>query len=87
MIRLACAKIEVLVPAPIVINDYAKNEGLVVIWDLPQDFVVKSRFQISDTIAGTLTTLRGSIKHNFAEPVNVLLCPKKRSCSCHAATS
>lgn len=62
-----------------VINDYAKNEGLVVIWDLPQDFVVKSRFQISDTIAGTLTTLRGSIKHNFAEPVNVLLCPKKRS--------
>jgi hypothetical protein len=62
-----------------VINDYAKNEGLVVIWDLPQDFVVKSGFQISDTIAGTLKILRGSIKHNFAEPINVLLCPEKRS--------
>lgn len=62
-----------------VINDYAQNEGLVVIWDLPQDFVVKSGFQISDTIAGTLKTLRGSIKHNFAEPIHVLLCPEKRS--------
>jgi hypothetical protein len=62
-----------------VINDYAKNEGLVVIWDLPQDFVVKSGFQINDTIAGTLKILRGSIKHNFAEPINVLLCPEKRS--------
>ena len=62
-----------------VINDYAKNEGLVVIWDLPQDFVVKSGFQINDTIAGTLKILRGSIKHNFSEPINVLLCPEKRS--------
>ena len=49
------------------------------LWDLPQDFVVKSGFQINDTIAGTLKILRGSIKHNFAEPINVLLCPEKRS--------
>ena len=62
-----------------VINDYAKNQGLVVIWDLPQDFVVKSGFQISDTIAGSLKILRGSIKHNFSEPIHVLLCPEKRS--------
>lgn len=62
-----------------VINDYAKKEGLVVIWDLPQDFVVKSSFQVRDTIAGTLKVLRSSIKHNFMEPINIMQCDQKRT--------
>ena len=62
-----------------VIADYAQKERVVVLWDLPQDFVVKSGFQVHNTLTGTLETLRSAIKHNFVEPIHILQCPQRRA--------
>lgn len=62
-----------------VITQYAQREGMQVIWELDQDFVVKNHFQMDDTIVGSLHTLAKAIDGNFEGEVRSFFCPKQRS--------
>lgn len=61
------------------ISAYAQQEGMQVIWDLDQDFVIKDQFQMDNTIAGSLAKIATAIDSNFEGDVKAYLCPRQRS--------
>ncbi len=61
------------------ITSYAQEEGMQVIWELDQDFIVKSQFQMDDTIVGSLYKISRAVNANFNGEVNAYVCPKQRS--------
>lgn len=61
------------------ITAYAEREGMQVIWELDQDFIVKSQFQMDDTIVGSLYKLSKAIDSSFSGEVMAYVCPKQRS--------
>ncbi|NVK54920.1 MAG: TcpQ domain-containing protein [Alteromonadaceae bacterium] len=61
------------------ISAYAEQEGMQVIWNLKQDFVIKHQFQMDDTVAGSLATIASAIDSNFEGKVATFVCPKQRS--------
>lgn len=61
------------------ISSYAQQEGMQVIWDLDQDFVIKDQFQMDNTVAGSLAKIASAIDSNFAGDVKAYLCPQQRS--------
>lgn len=61
------------------ISQYAQQEGMQVVWDLDEDFVVKHQFQTEDTILGSLADIATAIDSNFNGTVQGYFCPKQRS--------
>lgn len=61
------------------ITEYAQAEGMQVFWELDQDFIVKSHFQMDDTITGSLHQLARAIDSNFDGEVLTYFCPKHRT--------
>ena len=61
------------------ISSYAEQEGMQVIWDLNQDFVIKHQFQMDNTVAGSLAKIASAIDSNFEGKVATFMCPKQRS--------
>ncbi len=61
------------------ISNYAQQEGMQVIWDLEQDFVIKHQFQVDSTISGSLVKIASAINSNFEGEVEAYLCPRQRS--------
>ncbi|MEW9799685.1 toxin co-regulated pilus biosynthesis Q family protein [Alteromonas sp. CYL-A6] len=61
------------------ITQYAQQEGMQVIWDLDQDFVIKHQFQMDNTISGSLAKIASAINSNFEGEVKAYLCPGQRS--------
>ncbi|WP_340678506.1 toxin co-regulated pilus biosynthesis Q family protein [Paraglaciecola sp.] len=61
------------------ITDYAQAEGMQVIWELDQDFIVKHQFQMDNTIIGSLRIIANAIDSNFDGKVKAYVCPKQRS--------
>lgn len=61
------------------ISSYAEQEGMQVIWDLDQDFVIKYHFQIDNTIVGSLSDIASAIDSNFESGVGTYVCPQQRS--------
>jgi hypothetical protein len=61
------------------ISSFAEQEGMQVIWDLDQDFVIKHHFQVNNTVAGALSDIATAIDSNFAGEVKTYLCPEQRS--------
>lgn len=61
------------------ISQYAQKEGMRVIWDLDQDFVIKHQFQMDSTISGSLASIANAIDSNFEGQVQAYLCPRQRS--------
>ncbi|GGW87126.1 TcpQ domain-containing protein [Alteromonas halophila] len=61
------------------ISQYAQQEGMQVIWDLDQDFVIKHQFQMDSTISGSLASIATAIDSNFEGQVRAYLCPQQRS--------
>ena len=61
------------------ISSYAEQEGMHVIWDLNQDFVIKHQFQMDNTVAGSLAKIASAIDSNFEGKVATFVCPKQRS--------
>ncbi|GAB3030682.1 TcpQ domain-containing protein [Bowmanella dokdonensis] len=62
-----------------IITNYAQSEGMQVIWELNQDFVVKNNFQVEDTVIGTMNKIARAIDSNFAGTVEGFFCPRQRS--------
>jgi hypothetical protein len=62
-----------------VITDYAELEGMQVIWELDQDFIIKETFQLDDSILGSLRMIANAIDANFDGEVKAYMCPKQRS--------
>ena len=62
-----------------VISQYAQAEGMQVIWNLEQDFVIKYQFQLENTVAGSLANIANAIDSNFEGKVRVYMCPNQRS--------
>jgi hypothetical protein len=58
---------------------YAEQEGVQLIWDLNQDFIIRHRFLSKNSLLGTLDELAGAIDANFVPQVNVYFCHKKRT--------
>ncbi len=58
---------------------YAEQEGVQLIWDLDQDFIIRHRFLSQNSLLGTLDELAGAIDANFIPQVNVYFCHKKRT--------
>jgi hypothetical protein len=58
---------------------YVEEEGLTLIWDLNQDFIIRHRFQSYNTLSGTMDEIRGAVDSNFPERVLVFLCHRKRA--------
>ncbi|NMH59082.1 toxin co-regulated pilus biosynthesis Q family protein [Alteromonas ponticola] len=61
------------------ISTYAELEGMQVIWDLDQDFVIKHHFQVDGTIVKALSEIATAIDSNFAGQVKTYICPNQRS--------
>lgn len=61
------------------ISAFAQQEGMQVIWNLDQDFVIKDQFQMDNTIAGSLAKIATAIDSNFVGDVKAYLCPRQRS--------
>ena len=61
------------------ISQYAQAEGMQVIWNLEQDFVIKYQFQLENTVAGSLTQIARAIDSNFERPIKTYLCAEQRS--------
>lgn len=61
------------------ITDYAQSEGMQVIWELDQDFIVKHPFQLDDSILGSLKMIATAIDANFDGEVKAYMCPRQRS--------
>ncbi|MDF2180039.1 toxin co-regulated pilus biosynthesis Q family protein [Aliiglaciecola sp. CAU 1673] len=61
------------------VAEYAQREGMQLIWELDQDFVVKSNFQVEDTIVGTVNQVARAIDSNFNGTVEAFFCPKQRT--------
>lgn len=69
------------------ITDYAQSEGMQVIWELDQDFIVKHPFQLDDSILGSLKIIANAIDANFDGEVKAYMCPRQRSLVITATTS
>lgn len=61
------------------ITRYAEQEGMQVIWDLDQDFVIKYQFQMNNTIVGSLSDIAKAVNANFEDGVGTYVCPQQRS--------
>lgn len=61
------------------ITNYAQAEGMQVIWELDQDFIVKHPFQLDDSILGSLKMIAKTIDANFDGEVKAYVCPHQRS--------
>lgn len=61
------------------ITNFAQKEGMQVIWELDQDFIVKDHFQMDDTIVGSLRKIARTVDSNFHGQVRAYVCPKNRS--------
>jgi hypothetical protein len=61
------------------ITNYAQSEGMQVIWELDQDFIVKHPFQLDDSILGSLKMIAKTIDANFDGEVKAYMCPRQRS--------
>jgi hypothetical protein len=61
------------------ISQYAQAEGMQLIWNLPQDFVIKHQFQLDNTVAGSLASIASSINSSFEGEVMAYLCAGQRS--------
>jgi hypothetical protein len=61
------------------ITDYAQSEGMQLIWELDQDFIVKHRFQLDDSLLGSLKMIGKAIDANFDGEVKAYMCPRQRS--------
>ncbi|WP_158971234.1 toxin co-regulated pilus biosynthesis Q family protein [Paraglaciecola sp. L3A3] len=61
------------------ITDYAESEGMQVIWELDQDFIIKHTFQLDDSILGSLSMIAKAIDANFDGEVKAYMCPRQRS--------
>ena len=61
------------------ISAYAEKEGMQVIWDLEQDFVIKHHFQMDDTLVGSLDKIAAAIDSNFSGDVETFVCPGQRT--------
>ena len=61
------------------ITDYAQSEGMQLIWELDQDFIVKHPFQLDDSILGSLKMIAKAIDANFNGEVKAYMCPRQRS--------
>ncbi|MDU0356240.1 TcpQ domain-containing protein [Paraglaciecola aquimarina] len=62
-----------------VITDYAESEGMRVIWELEQDFIIKHTFQLDNSILGSLRVIASAIDANFDGEVKAYMCPRQRS--------
>jgi hypothetical protein len=69
------------------ITDYAQSEGMQVIWELDQDFIVKHPFQLDDSILGSLKIIANAIDANFDGEVKAYMCPRQRSLVITATSS
>lgn len=54
---------------------YAEAEGMKLIWDLDQDFIIKHQFQTNNTVAGSLAKIASAINSSFEGDVTAYLCP------------
>lgn len=61
------------------ISGYADAEGMQLIWDLDQDFIVKHQFQIENTVAGSLAKIATAIDSSFEGEVNAYLCAEQHT--------
>ncbi|MCY7295570.1 TcpQ domain-containing protein [Alteromonas sp. a30] len=61
------------------ITNFAQREGMQVIWELDQDFIVKDHFQMDDTIVGSLHKIARTVDSNFDGTVRAYICPRNRS--------
>lgn len=61
------------------ITDYAQSEGMQLIWELDKDFIVKHKFQMDNSIAGSLQSIAKAIDSSFDGTVRAYVCPKQRS--------
>jgi hypothetical protein len=61
------------------ITDYAQSEGMQVIWELDQDFIVKHPFQLDDSMLGSLKMIGNAIDANFAGEVKAYGGPRQRA--------
>jgi hypothetical protein len=61
------------------ITEYAQSEGMQVIWELEQDFIVKHPFQLDDSLMASLKIIAKAIDANFDGEVKAYMCPRQRS--------
>lgn len=59
--------------------EFAKAEGLELMWTLPRDYVIKHHFQDEASYLSTLTDVSAAIAPDFEFPLLVYFCPAQRA--------
>jgi hypothetical protein len=57
----------------------AEEEGVTLLWDLDQDFVIRQRFLTESTYLDSLEDVAGAIDANFIPKVDIYFCNKKNA--------
>lgn len=58
---------------------HAVKEGFNLVWDLNQDFIIRNRYQSTNTLIGMLEEIAGAVDSNFNQPILVYFCEEKRA--------
>ncbi len=58
---------------------HLEQNGLSLLWDLQQDFVIKNRFETKGTLTHSVKVIASSIQHNFTDELHLLKCPNQRA--------
>lgn len=61
------------------ITTFAHNEGMQLMWELEQDFIIKSQFQMDTTLVTSLHKIAKAIDSNFDGDVMSFVCPRQRT--------
>lgn len=61
------------------LENYAKEEQMLLFWTLPQDYVVKQLFEINANMVNTVQEIAFTIGPDFPKPVHGFVCPKSRA--------
>jgi hypothetical protein len=58
---------------------HALKEGFNLVWDLNQDFTIRTRYQSTATLVGMLEEIAGAVDSHFNRPIIVYFCSDKRA--------
>lgn len=61
------------------LEEFAKEEGVTLLWWLPRDYVIKHPFQIEETVMGTAYKISKAIDSEFEKDLLVYFCPEQRA--------
>ncbi len=62
-----------------ILSNYAEKEGIVLIWRLERDYIIKHYFQVESNFVGALGSVAKALDSDFERDVFAYYCPRERA--------